>query len=328
MKRPTDDLEISAQVETFINSTDARLIEPLQEISGDRMERDEVMPPDRIDEGGVSDETLSGMTEGVIKENSNASNGEKAIDLTSEEGISPELNGEEDSAQEDDTVTVETSEGFTLPPVTLVPNEVESANPTMVHELPVLEESTNPTMVTASPSISVGSNPPSTSPLVVVPSTKTASGGRTPYKKGERVPQRQKSHDDIKNSKDVDIGNVNCQGTGGFIARFSCKTAVSIQEHHIFYAGMTAVLVLYCFLRCFCCSKNRIQQDNRGEYRAVAEQYGNYNDDAFLDKFSDPGSYEEEDDYQDDWSTGQPKRTIEMVTRERNGGLTLEEMNG
>ena len=91
-------------------------------------------------------------------------------------------------------------------------------------------------------------------------------------------------------------------------------------------------LLLVCYLcyrrwRARCCRRN----DERGEYRAVATQFGNsLFDGTFDDDYSSyggdsAGSY----DLDDDWSKG-PKEGIEMnsLRSEVNGGLTLAEMNG
>lgn len=86
-------------------------------------------------------------------------------------------------------------------------------------------------------------------------------------------------------------------------------------------------LLLICCWRRYC-SKT----DARGEYRAVAAQYGDINfDNTFSDTYSDD---EDEDgfgngDVEDSWGKS-GRRTLEMssIGKERNGGLSLEEMNG
>ena len=129
----------------------------------------------------------------------------------------------------------------------------------------------------------------------------------------------------------TDVG-VNCQTAGGFFERNSCEAAVKIREHQLFFGVLVAVVFLLCFRRCFrrwLCFFCGRSQDDRGEYRAVAERFGTYDyDNAFDDAASDDeGSYYEDEFEEDDWSSG-PKPTLEMVKQERNGGLTLEEING
>mmetsp|Transcript_21999 Transcript_21999/g.32494 ORF Transcript_21999/g.32494 Transcript_21999/m.32494 type:complete len:324 (+) Transcript_21999:177-1148(+) len=323
MKRPTDDLDVALELaneSTSSRPTDSRPVEPMQEIGDKRMDRDELMPPNIIDEDGGSTETSSEMT---------------AEDNINQEGLSPDLGEKAELAEKEDNKTVETAtagelinettQAVTLAPVTLAPKSNKSESPTTVDQL-LAEELTKPT-------------------LTIIEKNKDSSLRKTiPPSIGEKSPtdraHEQHAQRDFKGSKGISKddskekgvsrdGNVNCQGTGGLFSRYSCEAAVSIQDHHIVYVGMTTILVFYCLLRFFCCPSNRLKHDDKGEYRAVAEQYGNYNDDAFCDEFSAQGSYEEYDDYQDDWSAGGPnKKSIEMVNRERNGGLTLEEMNG
>lgn len=110
-----------------------------------------------------------------------------------------------------------------------------------------------------------------------------------------------------------------CSGLSG---RIGCQFHDHTLGTLIFLAF--APLVLICLCRRYCCSK---PVDTRGEYRAVAAQYGDMTfDDAFADTYSD----DEQDDLEDD-SWGKAGRSaLEMSTlgKEVNGGLSLEEMNG
>ena len=86
-----------------------------------------------------------------------------------------------------------------------------------------------------------------------------------------------------------------------------------------------------------CCRKRSSANDSRGEYRAVAAQYGdiNYGDNAFSDDFSDD-ELSVDDDIEESWGKS-GKRVLEMgsFSGAANGNgtngidqLSLEEMNG
>ena len=113
----------------------------------------------------------------------------------------------------------------------------------------------------------------------------------------------------------------------GIVGTMECQ----YKQHEMIIMAVLAfvpVLVI-CLLRKCCCKPSK---DTRGEYRAVAAQYGDY-DNTFSDDYSD----EEDDDFvngngdieDDSWGKS-GKRTIEMsnLGHEQNGGLSLEEMNG
>jgi hypothetical protein len=119
---------------------------------------------------------------------------------------------------------------------------------------------------------------------------------------------------------------VECQTAGGAFQKTSCQVASTIRDHQVFFGAGVGALLLLCFLRCVyvCCCRSR--RDDRGEYRAVAARFGNDDDNAFDDAASE-GSFYDEDSEEDDWTSGH-KASLEMVSRERNGGLTLEEING
>jgi hypothetical protein len=119
---------------------------------------------------------------------------------------------------------------------------------------------------------------------------------------------------------------VDCKiSTQGALSRTSCQIAAVIRGHAVFFGVLLSALLLLCGLRCFCVSRQR-RRDDLGEYRAVAAKFGSAQDTAFDDAASE-GSYYDEDDEDDDWTSGH-KANLEMVSRERNGGLTLEEING
>ena len=95
-------------------------------------------------------------------------------------------------------------------------------------------------------------------------------------------------------------------------------------------------LFLLCCCRWYCLRRSNARRDERGDYRAVAARYGDMGyDNTFSDTLSDD---EDDDDFfnghgdveQDDSWGRSGKRTLEMSSLgyERNGGLSLEEMNG
>ena len=100
-------------------------------------------------------------------------------------------------------------------------------------------------------------------------------------------------------------------------------------------------LFLLCCCRWYCIRRSNARRDERGDYRAVAARYGDMRyDNTFSDTMSDDGDYDDYDDddffnghgdvEQDDSWGRSGKRTLEMsnLGDERNGGLSLEEMNG
>jgi hypothetical protein len=115
----------------------------------------------------------------------------------------------------------------------------------------------------------------------------------------------------------------------------SIADKTSSSQHSLgFYAGasLIPILLLFCLGRYVCRPKR--PGDTRGEYRAVAARYG---DMGYDNTFSDAMSDDEDDDFMDghgdieDDSWGKAgKRTLELpkFKKERNGGLSLKEMNG
>lgn len=114
-----------------------------------------------------------------------------------------------------------------------------------------------------------------------------------------------------------------------------CSVQETYQNNPLVVLALLAFLPLFllCCCRRYCC-RSKSAEDTRGEYRAVAARYG---DMTFDNTFSDTLSDEEDDDFEngygdiEDDSWGQSgKRTLEMSSlgNERDGGLSLEEMNG
>jgi hypothetical protein len=233
---------------------------------------------------------------------------------------------------------------------TQLPTELPATEPPKESSAPAPWPSAVPSMAptvaqTAAPSLGKGTESPTTTPTVSkanikgteapsVASTTSPTGAPSePPIDRPPIPEPESgagagsttgtSSSDWNTATDV---GVNCQTAGNFFQRNSCKVAVSIQNHQVFYGTVFAVFFLYCFRRCLCACWFR-KYDERGEYRAVAEHFGGFNDTAFDDEYSFNEEEYDDDDVEDDWSSG-PKRAIEMVEKERNGGLTLEEMNG
>lgn len=91
--------------------------------------------------------------------------------------------------------------------------------------------------------------------------------------------------------------------------------------------GIPLLIILCCCWR-FCCGKSKKESNSRGEYRQIANTYGDANyDNAFSEDFSD-----EEDDMEDmAWGESNGRRVLEMKNMGRRRGdddLSLEEMNG
>jgi hypothetical protein len=109
-----------------------------------------------------------------------------------------------------------------------------------------------------------------------------------------------------------------------------------IEESPLAVYSILAILplLLICVCRRYCCGGDKAN-DERGQYREVAAQYGDVNfDNTFSDAYSDDGSAVDDDgDVEESWGKS-GKRVLEMGTirngngAERNGGLSLEEMNG
>ena len=112
----------------------------------------------------------------------------------------------------------------------------------------------------------------------------------------------------------------------------SCQVAAAIRTHAIAFGALVGALLFFCCLCCLCLqNQRRRRRDNLGEYRAVRATFGSARDTAFDDAASEGSYYDDDDDddyEEDDWKTGNRKASLEMVSREHNGGLTLEEMNG
>lgn len=117
------------------------------------------------------------------------------------------------------------------------------------------------------------------------------------------------------------------------LATISDQIQCRFEEYpFVFYAVLAFVpLLLICCCRRYCC---RPSKESRGEYRAVAAQYGDMSfDNTFSDNYSDDGMSDDDngmEDVEESWGKS-GKRVLEMGTikkGESNGGLSLEEMNG
>ena len=120
-----------------------------------------------------------------------------------------------------------------------------------------------------------------------------------------------------------------CSPRDSFLSQLSCRAKTATYDHSFAFVFVILVLSTLC---CCCFRRCKRRKDHRGEYRAVAAQYsGNTYDDAFHDNYSfgDGDDLDEFMDEDESWVNGD-KRAIEMgsLSKEENGGLTLEEMNG
>jgi hypothetical protein len=121
--------------------------------------------------------------------------------------------------------------------------------------------------------------------------------------------------------------------------KFQCKSTTTAEKLYCRVSSNVSAkpgefAILFLMLAVLCVCRKRLfgnDQDARGEYRSVAHHYA---DVAFDDTFDDEVSSGDNDEYMSDdeeegWSNG-GKHVIEMKTleSEKNGGLTLEEMNG
>jgi hypothetical protein len=124
------------------------------------------------------------------------------------------------------------------------------------------------------------------------------------------------------------------------VAHFSCETGFPSMMVYGFFAFFPLLLICCCWK--YCCGGNSKGRDVQGEYRAVANTYGDANfDNAFSDNFSDD---EDEDfgflssnrnnnnssngDVEESWGKSGGKRVLEMSNLGTKDDLSLEEMNG
>jgi len=98
-------------------------------------------------------------------------------------------------------------------------------------------------------------------------------------------------------------------------------------------------LLLICCCWRYCCGGNLKGRDVKGEYRAVANTYGDASfDNAFSDNFSDDenedfsstnnGNGNNNGDVEESWGKSGGKRVLEMSNLATKDDLSLEEMNG
>jgi hypothetical protein len=124
------------------------------------------------------------------------------------------------------------------------------------------------------------------------------------------------------------------------VAHFSCETGFPSIMVYVFFAFFPLLLICCCWK--YCCGGSSKGRDVQGEYRAVANTYGDANfDNAFSDNFSDD---EDEDfgfissnrndnnnnngDVEESWGKSGGKRVLEMSNLGTKDDLSLEEMNG
>jgi hypothetical protein len=141
----------------------------------------------------------------------------------------------------------------------------------------------------------------------------------TPTNEAHDPSNQSKGTPTTPNTSDTASGSHVTPACGGTI----CQLGLLVSTHIILSSLAAVTLALLCYWRLkLCCSRRRV---DHGEYRMVTAQYV---DSAFDESLSDDEGSDDEN-FDGGWSKS-GKRTIEMhsIDRERNGGLTLEEMNG
>jgi len=121
------------------------------------------------------------------------------------------------------------------------------------------------------------------------------------------------------------------------VAHFSCETGAPSIILYGFLAFLPLLLICCCYK--YCCGGNQKGRDVKGEYRVVANTYGDASfDNAFSDNFSDDededfgsksnGNENNNGDVEESWGKSGGKRVLEMSKLAAKDDLSLEEMNG
>jgi hypothetical protein len=188
--------------------------------------------------------------------------------------------------------------------------------------------------------------PPTAAPIPKLPSNNKNNNGSSGSGSGKNGIDHQQGLSNHNNPGTTVIDTKDDETSCGSLVWH--KDVLQCHQHHnpySFYASMTlfAVILVWFFQRgCRrCCSGGRNSpQDaaSRGEYRAVAAQFARSGfDNTFSDELSDDGEGGLVDSDDDDFTLEDPtwnksgRRVLEMGTfrsNERNGGLSLKEMNG
>mmetsp|Transcript_10391 Transcript_10391/g.26131 ORF Transcript_10391/g.26131 Transcript_10391/m.26131 type:complete len:345 (-) Transcript_10391:98-1132(-) len=106
-----------------------------------------------------------------------------------------------------------------------------------------------------------------------------------------------------------------------------CKNNIPPMAGSIAVVGVPLLIILCCCWK-YCCGRSKKDINSRGEYRQIANTYGDASfDNAFSEDISD-----DEDDLEDaSWGESNGRRVLEMRNMGRRKGdddLSLEEMNG
>eukprot|EP00533_Pseudo-nitzschia_delicatissima_P013990 CAMPEP_0197274596 /NCGR_PEP_ID=MMETSP1432-20130617/12897_1 /TAXON_ID=44447 /ORGANISM="Pseudo-nitzschia delicatissima, Strain UNC1205" /LENGTH=477 /DNA_ID=CAMNT_0042740409 /DNA_START=23 /DNA_END=1456 /DNA_ORIENTATION=- len=106
-----------------------------------------------------------------------------------------------------------------------------------------------------------------------------------------------------------------------------CKNNIPPMAGSIAVVGVPLLIILCCCWK-YCCGRSKKDINSRGEYRQVANTYGDASfDNAFSEDISD-----DEDDLEDaSWGESNGRRVLEMRNmgqRKGDDDLSLEEMNG
>ena len=255
-----------------------------------------------------------------------------------------ESEAQNDNVSDNPTEGTATNEKGENPEADPVENETGGSKEAEVTPEPTPEATSAPTLE-ATPAPTPAPTPEATKKEVVSPDSNNGGGNPQGRGKGQNdvktvsptpAPVGGELHNnmvvnDVKDTPPADqaeVVAVSCDSSAVH-SKAACKLALSLHQNPVLYG----VLLLFACYLCYrrwrvrCCRRS----DTRGEYRAVATQFGNsLFDGTFDDDYSSyggdsTGSY----DLDDDWSKG-PKDGIEMSTlrNEVNGGLTLAEMNG
>ena len=119
-----------------------------------------------------------------------------------------------------------------------------------------------------------------------------------------------------------------CQEYGSQTASYLlCKNNIPPMAGFAVGLGVPLFIVLCCCWK-YCCGRSKKDTNNRGEYRQIANTYG---DASFDNAFSEDISDDEEDLEDASWGESNGRRVLEMRNMGRRKGdddLSLEEMNG
>ena len=161
-----------------------------------------------------------------------------------------------------------------------------------------------PIPVTTSPSIAVPVPPPVATP----PPVPVATPPPLPPNREPAAPPKTKPP-------------ATCDHYDSFPARLACRLTHEAEAHPLSWAVGTLLLVLICY--CRFCRRRTSDVNPRGEYRAIA---ASMTDEAFGDDYSfgENDEYLSDDEGDEEYGNG----SIQMAALHKDGGLSLNELNG